>query len=418
MQDFEPYFCTVEECDAPFDLTNTFEGLLQHLQERHVEECFHVDLPNGEHKEFDEAGIEDYFTQRGGISEENFAIFKGAARRKGAYLFESCPFCGGYPDVLEKHFPDHNTPEAQIQLRRHVKTHMQTIALFFPPYREDAFDNKADARSTILSSVPERAHRSAASQMLAASGLGSPQDFRSICSTEDCDCKDKGRLSADELSELLRIPVSADTDEISGDGDFWADISQGLSRCGHTALTEEDCREDPILSHLLTREHTVEKKQSPWGLASGKRPASDNHNQPLDDVWRFSVTQIPAETLEQQFREMPTPTSPSVARLCSRCSEMEVWTEPFRIVDRPLDLEQSCTVCDFCLVRWNICQHLGIHTVPNVVFDKSGSHITVNERYPPVLSIFQGPGMWTLSETGAIGSLLDVVLTNAYRNNH
>lgn len=248
MQDFEPYFCTVEKCDAPFDLINTFEDLMQHLQDRHVEERFHFDLPNGEHKEFDEAGIEDYFTQKGGVSKEDMSELKEAARRKGAYLFDSCPFCGGYPDVLEKDFPDRNAPEAQIQLRRHIKTHMQSMALFFPPYREDAFDNKADAKSSILSSVAERAQHSAASQV--ASSSEDPQDFQSICSTEDCDCKDKGRLSADELAEL-RLPASADIDDKSEDGDLWAGISPDLSRYGYEALTEEDCHQDPILSHLL-----------------------------------------------------------------------------------------------------------------------------------------------------------------------
>lgn len=259
MLDFEPYFCTVEECAAPFDLTNSFEGLLQHLQERHVEECFHVDLPNGEHKEFDEAGIEGYFTENGGMSEESLPIIKGAARRRGVYLFESCPFCGGYPDVLEKQFPDHNTPEAQVQLRRHVKTHMQTIALFFPPYREDAFDNNADALSIVLPSEAEWAQPSAASQVLAASGIGDPQDFRSICSAISCDCIDKGRLSEDELSELLRLPVSADVDEIHDNTDFWADISPGLSRCGFTAPTEEDCLKNRHIKNLLPDDQNMEE---------------------------------------------------------------------------------------------------------------------------------------------------------------
>lgn len=261
MQDFEPYFCTVEECDAPFDLANTFEGLLKHLQDRHVEEYFHVDLPNGEHKEFDEAGIEGYFTQKGGVSEETLAEIKDAARRKGAYLFDSCPFCGGYPDVLEKQWPDHNVPEAQIQLRRHVKMHMQTIALFFPPHREDAFDKKSDARSIILSSKPDGAHRSAASQKLATSGLQDLHEFRSICSREDCDCKDQGRLSTDEISKLLLPPTAVDAVDVSEDADFWADISPDLSYCRHAALTEEDVHEDLVLSHLLTGIQMVHDKE-------------------------------------------------------------------------------------------------------------------------------------------------------------
>lgn len=298
MQDFEPYFCTVEKCDAPFDLITTFEDLLQHLQDRHVEERFHISLPNGEHQELDEAGIEDYFTQKGGVSEEDLSEIKESTRRKGAYLFDSCPFCGGYPDVLEKDFPDLDAPEAQIQLRRHIKTHMQSMALFFPPYREDAFDNKADARSSILSSVAERAQHSAASQVISAGGLEEPQDFQSVCSTEGCDCKDKGRLSADELAELLRLPASAETDNMSEDADFWPSISPALSRYGYAALTEEDCHEDPILSRFLESDEIWEGGRTVSNhlrhtYCSSLIPAQSTHNVHLSQ-FLFSIFLAPA----------------------------------------------------------------------------------------------------------------------------
>lgn len=291
MQDFEPYFCTIEECATPFDLINTFEGLLQHLQEQHVEEVFHIDLPSGEHMEFDEAGIDGYLTQRGGVSEEALALIKGTTRRKGAYIFDSCPFCGGYPDVLEKDFSDRNAPEAQMQLRQHIKSHMQTIALFFPPYREDAFDNRTDGWSTVLSSAAEWAPRSA------ASGPGDPQDFRYTCSTENCDCKDEGRLSADELSELLRLPTSPDTDYISEDADFWADISPDLSRSGYTVLTKEDCDKDSILSHLLTHDEGSEEIQA---------------DPILSPVLTDDESSEEKQTVSSDFRHLPdTPLPPS-----------------------------------------------------------------------------------------------------------
>lgn len=78
---------------------------------------------------------------------------------------------------------------------------------------------------------------------------------------------------------------------------------------------------------------------------------------------------------------------------------MKVWAKSFRIEDTLLDLEQLSLECDFCLLRWNTCKDLGIQTFPKAVFDRSGSHITVNGRYPPVLSIFQEPGMWTSGRT-------------------
>lgn len=111
------------------------------------------------------------------------------------------------------------------------------------------------------------------------------------------------------------------------------------------------------------------------------------------------MSQIPAEVLEQQVRGVSAPASPKVTRLCSRCKEMEVWTLSFRVVDRLVDLEQLSLACDFCQMRWNICKDLGIQTLPKVVFDRLGSHVTVNGRYPPALSIFQEPGTWTSDRT-------------------
>lgn len=111
------------------------------------------------------------------------------------------------------------------------------------------------------------------------------------------------------------------------------------------------------------------------------------------------MSQIPTEILEQQIREVSASASASEQRLCSRCEKMEIWTQPFRIIDKLSDLEQRSPVCDFCLLRWRACKDLGIHTLPRAAFEKSGSHITVNGRYPPVLSLFQEPGMYTLTQS-------------------
>ncbi len=46
IQDFEPYFCIFDKCDAPFDVPNTFEGLLAHMH-GHVPEQWHIGTPEG-----------------------------------------------------------------------------------------------------------------------------------------------------------------------------------------------------------------------------------------------------------------------------------------------------------------------------------------------------------------------------------
>ncbi|KAL0936357.1 C2H2 type zinc finger domain protein [Colletotrichum truncatum] len=234
MQDFEPYFCILEECKAPFDVPNTFDGLLRHLQD-HVEERFHVDLSNGEHKIFDEMEFEEYCTQQGNIFARNRSILKIAARRKGAFILEKCPFCGGYPDVLEKRYPDSNDPEAQIELRHHIKQHMQDIALFLPPYREDVLSKDDDLPVSVLSG--ERTSTSSFSEL---------EHFVKVCERESCDCKNDGRY-AEELGELPERsrPEHDDTD-------FWATLFPEALRYDNTSLTEESCLKDKNLRHLYT----------------------------------------------------------------------------------------------------------------------------------------------------------------------
>lgn len=111
------------------------------------------------------------------------------------------------------------------------------------------------------------------------------------------------------------------------------------------------------------------------------------------------MSQIPAEILEQQIMEMCPSTSASKQRLCSRCQNLKVWGQVFRIMENISDLEERSHFCDFCLLRWKACKDLGIDIHPRVVFERSGSHITVNNMYPPILSIFQKPGMWTLTQS-------------------
>ncbi|KAF1966497.1 ankyrin [Bimuria novae-zelandiae CBS 107.79] len=147
MHDFEPYFCTYEACTAPFDVPNSFSGLLDHLQ-GHSATLYHVDEPNGEHHAFGETDFENHLAQQGGVPEDLLVTIKSIIRRKGVYLFDTCPFCGGYPDILEKDFPDPHTLEAQVALRDHIKKHMQDVSLFLPPYRSDIFDDDEDPKGS------------------------------------------------------------------------------------------------------------------------------------------------------------------------------------------------------------------------------------------------------------------------------
>ncbi|KAF5494678.1 hypothetical protein CGCS363_v009111 [Colletotrichum siamense] len=259
MQDFEPYFCPISLCEKPFDLPNNFDGLLHHLQD-HVEERYHIDLPEGKHQELGEEDFEKYIRQRGYISDENLVVLKKAARRKGAFLFDDCPFCGGFPDVLEKRFPVPSAPEAQVELRRHIRQHMQDMALFLPPYREDVFDDDGDLQSSIFSR--ERGENSS---------LESLDDFQMFCDRDACDCRDQGKFAADVTGEL-EIPGIESAVEPDA-SDFWTELFPELPRFDRSDLTKEDCAHDGILHTFLTSKLHSAPELVSGGLGAITEPA-------------------------------------------------------------------------------------------------------------------------------------------------
>jgi serine/threonine protein kinase len=230
MLDFEPYFCTFEECQTPFDISNSFDGLLDHMQS-HLPLLHHLDAPDGEHKEYIETDFEDHFKSYGEVADDIMATMKETSRRKGAFLFEDCPFCGGYPDVLETRFPDPHTIEAQKELRKHIKQHMQEIALFLPPYRSDIFDED-DVKGS------DATHRQS---VHGEEVSGNPDDFIVFCDRKDCDCK----LSKDDPADIVTNTL-ATKPQLDLPKEFWSDLFDGSSfydrsSPSNTDLTNDEC---------------------------------------------------------------------------------------------------------------------------------------------------------------------------------
>jgi hypothetical protein len=207
MQDFEPYFCTVADCKAPFNVPNSFDGLLNHMQ-GHVPEAQPTSSPvrsGPQQPKADDEGSTGNLPKNAPAQIE-FDV-KEAERmnpaRKGPFLFDECPFCGGYPDVVEKEFPDRDTIDAQISLRKHVQKHMREIALFLPPcrfdtlseYGEDTYNSNDTHRRSSVDNLSE--------------DLTAPS---MVCRRESCDCKVAGEFSSEE-TELELLPNSSPAKE-------------------------------------------------------------------------------------------------------------------------------------------------------------------------------------------------------------
>lgn len=259
MLDFEPYFCLFEGCETPFEVPNSFGGLLGHLQE-HLPLRWHADLPGGEHKEFDdEVLFEEHVRTHGGVSGDALAIMKETSLRRVAFLFESCPFCGGYPDVIEKRYPDPIDPDAQLALRRHIKQHMHDIALFLPPYREDTFENFEDFNS---SAVTRR-------RSIDMNNAEDTEEWRTICDNDDCDCKDTDKNTAEE-GMLPDYPFSGTVGEglmddvrkwridftmgraIEEVSDFWSSLLDGSNLYDRSKWSNKDFGSDSCLKPFVT----------------------------------------------------------------------------------------------------------------------------------------------------------------------
>lgn len=251
MQDFEPYFCTVEDCTTPFDISNTFNGLLDHLQS-HLTQRYHIDLPNGKHYEVDEEGFEKYLLQHTDTSVETSLAMKEASYRKGVFVFQTCPFCGGFPDNIQKRFPEPVAPKAQLELRQHIKRHMEDIALFLPPYRED---EEVVPQSSAFSRIfgEER------------SILGPSEDFRITCDLAICDCKDFGENPEESASTSEVIPgldvftASNDAQSDEKDTDFWVELFPELPRYDKSRVGDEYYLQDKHLSLLAASQGSIDR---------------------------------------------------------------------------------------------------------------------------------------------------------------
>lgn len=85
---------------------------------------------------------------------------------------------------------------------------------------------------------------------------------------------------------------------------------------------------------------------------------------------------------------------PTAAKLCERCAKLQAWTHPFRVEDKLSDLEKQSAACAFCDMRWRVCEELHFQISSYVRFDRVGSTIRINGRYPPVFSVCREPGKY------------------------
>jgi len=271
IQDFEPYFCIFETCDAPFDVPNTFQGLLSHMH-GHVPEKWHIETPEG-HKEFeDEQDFERYVRDRGDIPESLLPTMMEFSRRRGALFFDHCAFCGGYPDAIEKDFADPSMLGAQEKMRKHIKQHLHDIALFLPPDHDNPVENENN----------DAADSDCAGQARSEEIWGG-SEAATRCGRDSCDCRPEEKPEWDrQLSDDPIWQPSTPTDDTKvrtrkgDDSDFWRDLFAGSLLDVIQAEASYDPRADKTLVAFVARSNPKVGQEEPlWDRAYDALRESD-----------------------------------------------------------------------------------------------------------------------------------------------
>ncbi|KAK8924349.1 hypothetical protein VCV18_004768 [Metarhizium anisopliae] len=141
MRDLEPYFCVFKDCSKPFDVHNSFDGVLAHMHDSHVAVPYWWSMPDGSRQEFKNRDLFDQFLEQElDLPRSEFDSLRAIFRRKEGFRFATCHFCGCYPEKFRRCLR-WDTPFAQEEMRKHIKQHMEEIALYLLPVMDDVVDD-------------------------------------------------------------------------------------------------------------------------------------------------------------------------------------------------------------------------------------------------------------------------------------
>ncbi|KAF4463390.1 serine threonine kinase [Fusarium albosuccineum] len=98
---------------------------------------------------------------------------------------QSCPFCGGFPEELEKQYPEPGCDKGLEALEKHVRDHLISVALILAPVEMNELEKECDETK----SEAERDDNS----VLDPNSVGFSPVIQ--CSNAACDCRDRHKNS-------------------------------------------------------------------------------------------------------------------------------------------------------------------------------------------------------------------------------
>ncbi|RSL81917.1 hypothetical protein CEP51_005513 [Fusarium floridanum] len=104
---------------------------------------------------------------------------------RNQHALQDCPFCGGYPEEIERHHPDRDGKQAHEALEKHVRDHLVSISMILAPAETEDPDGTLDDSQS-------EAQRGNDSER----GLdGVLNNYELQCQNDSCDCKDSEKNS-------------------------------------------------------------------------------------------------------------------------------------------------------------------------------------------------------------------------------
>ncbi|KAI0446278.1 hypothetical protein F4803DRAFT_568292 [Xylaria telfairii] len=184
--DFELFFCVFDDCSSPFTCAGTYTGWLAHMRDTHTQptwHCWHCKTAASSSGPFLTPGeLESHLEKH--HQEEATDPFRPTLIKhsmiRDQYALQECPFCGGFPEEIEKKYDNRICKQARESLSKHVRDHLISVALILAPVETGELGSELD-------DTKSEAQRDNDSER-SLHNVGNTYELE--CMNNSCDCQD------------------------------------------------------------------------------------------------------------------------------------------------------------------------------------------------------------------------------------
>ncbi|CEJ93522.1 hypothetical protein VHEMI09103 [[Torrubiella] hemipterigena] len=263
IHDLEPFFCIFESCKDPFGHGDSFSSLLTHIRTAHSQRrwyCWYCQSAATKTGLFSSSSdLEDHLMNSHGENSNKtlWSTIINHSVVRTEPLSTECPFCGGYPEELEKVYPDRECKAAVEGLTKHIKVHLVTISLFLLPINMAAVetaevDDLATGIDTGIGTIQD------IGGLQALDGLTTVTELQ--CSNDDCDCRINNSIPSGDwvsFSETIQLsgspvlPAHKDWTISESNTNGWEFWQQILGSSPQSGLQFPDMEDDAKLKEYF-----------------------------------------------------------------------------------------------------------------------------------------------------------------------